>query len=143
MKQIKGIKKEMGSFFDTAGNVVSCTTVSVSVWPEFEIVEGTKVKIVGKSKGRGFTGVMKRYGHKGGPATHGQSDRQRAIGSTGPSTPGRVFKGLKMPGRFGGTQVTVLGSKIVAMDKEAGIVKVLGGIPGAFNSKVLLKIYES
>ncbi len=70
----------------------------------FEV--GDQVDVVGKAKGRGFAGVMKRHGFGGGPATHGQSDRQRSPGSIGAtSTPGRVFKGMRMPGRMARARV--------------------------------------
>jgi len=129
----------MGSFFDTAGNVVSCTTVSVSVWPEFEIVEGAKVKIVGKSKGRGFTGVMKRHNFKGGHRSHGKSDQLRAAGSIGASSdPSRVLPGVKMAGRHGGTQITTRNLKIVRVDAEKNLIMVRGAVPGSTSSLVYI-----
>ncbi|MBU1104903.1 50S ribosomal protein L3 [Patescibacteria group bacterium] len=138
--KLLGTKKDMGLLYLENGDVVPFTTVVLSVWPEKELAIGQKIKLKGVSKGRGFSGVMKRWGHKGGPATHGQSDRQRAIGSTGPSTPGRVFKGLKMPGHFGNASITVPGSKIVGLEKEKLEIKVLGGVPGARRSKVQVEI---
>ena len=69
---------------------------------------GEKVDVIGTSKGRGFAGVMKRWNFKGGPRTHGQSDRMRAPGSIGGgTTPGRVYKGLKMGGHMGNRRITV------------------------------------
>ena len=95
---------------------------------------GDEVKVTGWAKGKGFTGVMKRWGFKGGPRTHGQSDRERAPGSIGQgTTPGRVHKGKKMPGRAGGNKVTVKGLMVVAVDDENDELLIKGLIPGARN----------
>jgi len=84
------------------------------------------------SKGRGFTGVVKRYGFKGGPRTHGQSDRQRAPGSIGQGTdPGRVHKGKKMPGHHGAATVTVRNLKVIKVDSEKQELWLKGQVPGA------------
>lgn len=91
---------------------------------------GDKVKVTGVSKGRGFAGVMKRWGFAGGPATHGQSDRARAPGSIGSQGVGRVFPGKKMPGRFGGERVTVRGLTVVAVYPEKNQIAVKGAVPG-------------
>lgn len=102
--------------------------------------EGERVDIVGKSKGRGFTGVVKRYGFSGGPKTHGQSDRHRAPGSIGAgSTPGRVFKGKKMPGRMGNDTVTSQNLMISRIDPENNIIAVRGSVPGPKNGLVIIK----
>ena len=102
--------------------------------------EGERVDIVGKSKGRGFTGVVKRYGFSGGPKTHGQSDRLRAPGSIGAgSTPGRVFKGKKMPGRMGNDTVTSQNLLISRIDPENNIIAVRGSVPGPKNGLVIIK----
>lgn len=104
---------------------------------------GDEVKIKGTSKGKGFTGVMKRHHFKGGPATHGQSDRARgpgAIGST--TTPGRVMKGKRMAGRSGHSQVSIR-TRILAIDSEKKIVSILGPLPGAYGSKVTLSKVEA
>jgi len=102
--------------------------------------EGDRVDIVGKSKGRGFTGVVKRYGFSGGPKTHGQSDRLRAPGSIGAgSTPGRVFKGKKMPGRMGNDTVTSQNLLISRIDPENNIIAVRGSVPGPKNGLVIIK----
>lgn len=94
--------------------------------------ENDKVKVRGRSKGKGFAGVMKRWGFKGGPRTHGQSDRQRAPGSIGQGTdPGRVWKGKKMAGRMGGEIVLVKGLKIFKIDGEKNLITITGLVPGA------------
>jgi large subunit ribosomal protein L3 len=102
--------------------------------------EGEKVDIVGRSKGRGFAGVVKRYGFSGGPKTHGQSDRLRAPGSIGAgSTPGRVFKGKKMPGRMGNDTVTSQSLLISRIDPENNLIAVRGSVPGPKNGLVIIK----
>ena len=102
--------------------------------------EGERVDIVGKSKGRGFAGVVKRYGFSGGPKTHGQSDRQRAPGSIGAgSTPGRVFKGKRMPGRMGNDTVTSQNLLVSRIDPENNIIAVRGSVPGPKNGLVIIK----
>ena len=96
---------------------------------EFEL--GERVDITGISKGKGFQGGMKRHGFKGGPKTHGQSDRHRAPGSAGAgSTPGRVYKGKKMPGHMGNVRVTSQGLKVVLVDAERNLIGVRGSVPG-------------
>lgn len=95
----------------------------------FEV--GQKVKATGITKGKGFQGVVKRWGFHGGPRTHGQSDRERAPGSIGAGTdPGRVFKGKKMPGHMGQKTKTILNLEIVKVDKEDGLICIKGSIPG-------------
>lgn len=102
------------------------------------LAPGDEVKIKGTSKGKGFTGVMKRHHFKGGPATHGQSDRARASGAIGSgTTPGRVVKGKKMAGRSGHWQVSIR-TRILAIDSEKKIVSLLGPLPGAYGSKITL-----
>ncbi len=102
--------------------------------------KGALVDVVGKSKGKGFAGVIKRYGFHGGPKTHGQSDRHRAPGSIGSgTTPGRVQKGLKMAGHMGDAQVSIFGLEIMQVDKEENILVVKGSIPGPTGAIVLVK----
>jgi len=110
-------------------------TIDVSIFKE-----GDKVKVTGWSKGRGFQGVVKRHGFKGGPRTHGQKDRERAPGSIGATTPQRVIKGKKMPGRYGQERVTIKNLEIVKIDPKTNILAIKGAVPGARNS--LLMIYE-
>ncbi len=102
--------------------------------------EGDVVKVTGRSKGKGFQGVMKRHNFSGGQRTHGQGDRERAGGSIGQSSyPSRVFKGMKMPGRMGGDRVTTSGIKVVKVISEKNLVLVKGAVPGAINSIVEIK----
>ena len=103
---------------------------------------GEKVSVVGKSKGRGFQGVMKRHGFAGAQITHGQSDRQRAPGSLGQSSfPSKVFKGLRMAGRMGNDNVKVSGLKVIKVDPENNLLFIKGAVPGARNSYV--EIYKT
>lgn len=100
---------------------------------------GEKVDIAGTSKGRGFAGVVKRHGFHGGPSTHGQSDRHRAPGSIGSgTTPGRVWKGMRMAGRMGGERVTVQNLEIVEIDVERHLLLVKGSVPGAKNGLLIV-----
>ena len=101
---------------------------------------GERVDVVGTSKGRGFAGVMKRYNFRGGPKTHGQSDRQRSPGSLGSgTTPGRVFKGKRGPGRMGNDRVTSANVRVVLVDPERNLIAVDGSVPGPKGGMVLIK----
>ena len=101
---------------------------------------GEKVDIIGTSKGRGFAGVMKRWNFGGGPRTHGQSDRARAPGSIGGgTTPGKVYKGLKMGGHMGNRRITVKALEIIEIDAERNLLMIKGGIPGATNSLIQIR----
>ncbi len=100
---------------------------------------GDIVQVTGTSKGKGFAGVVRRYNFRGGPKTHGQSDRHRAPGSIGQSTtPGRVYKGKRMAGRMGSDTVTVKNLVVVDVDAEAKLLYVSGLIPGHRNSWVYI-----
>lgn len=102
--------------------------------------EGEKIKVRGKSIGKGFQGVMKRHGFGGvGGTTHGQSDRLRAPGSIGASSyPSRVFKGQRMAGRKGYENVTTSNLRIVKVIPEQNLILIKGAVPGAVNSYVEL-----
>ena len=101
---------------------------------------GDLVDVTGVSKGRGFAGVVKRHGFRGGPRTHGQSDRVRAPGSIGAgTTPGRVYKGLRMAGRMGNQRVTVQNLRVMMVDAERNLLAVKGGVPGAKNGLLLIR----
>jgi large subunit ribosomal protein L3 len=99
--------------------------------------KGDIVSVQGKSKGRGFQGVVKRHHFGGGVQTHGQSDRMRAPGSIGSSSyPSRVFKGMRMAGRMGGEKVTVKNLRVVQIIPESNLILILGSVPGYNNSYV-------
>lgn len=102
--------------------------------------EGEIIKVRGKSKGKGFQGVMRRHGFGGvGGTSHGQSDRLRAPGSIGASSyPSRVFKGQRMAGRTGNEYVTASNLKVVKVVTEQNLIMVKGNVPGPINSIVEL-----
>ena len=101
---------------------------------------GDLVKVSGITKGRGFAGSVKRWGFAGGPKTHGQSDRHRAPGSIGQTTtPGRVFKGKKMAGHMGVSNLTVTNLEVVEVDEAKNSLLVKGSIPGARGGFLILE----
>ncbi|GII66360.1 50S ribosomal protein L3 [Sphaerisporangium krabiense] len=101
---------------------------------------GQFVDVTGKSKGKGFAGVMKRHGFRGLGASHGTQRKHRSPGSIGGcATPGRVFKGLRMAGRMGNTRVTIQNLKVHAVDAEKGLILLKGAVPGANGSLVLIR----
>lgn len=101
---------------------------------------GDFVDVTGTSKGRGFTGVMKRHGFSGAPGSHGTHEYFRHGGSIGSTaTPGRTFKGKRMPGRFGNSKVTVQTLKIVDIKPERNLLLVRGAVPGSVNSIVVIR----
>ncbi|NOY78430.1 MAG: 50S ribosomal protein L3 [Calditrichaeota bacterium] len=101
---------------------------------------GDRIKVTGKSKGRGFQGVVKRHGFGGGPVSHGQSDRLRAPGSIGQSSyPSRVLKGTRMAGRMGNARVTVKNLRVVRVYPEQNLILIRGAVPGAVNSYVEIR----
>ena len=105
-----------------------------------DIFNGTKtVKVTGKSKGKGFQGVIKRHGFHGGPASHG-SRFHRAPGSmSANSDPARIFKGKKLPGHKGDDFVTIKNIRIHSLDAEKNLICVVGSIPGKTNSMVVIE----
>ena len=104
----------------------------------FEV--GSKVDVTGTTKGKGFAGAMKRHGFAGGPASHGAHKIHRKPGSIGgASTPGRVFRGQRMPGRMCSDRRTVQNLEIVGTDAEKGIVLVKGAIPGPAKAVVMVR----
>jgi large subunit ribosomal protein L3 len=101
---------------------------------------GQMIDVTGTSKGRGFQGVMKRHHFRGGPRTHGQSDRARAPGSIGAgTTPGRVWKNTRMAGRMGNKRVTVQNLTVVEVLPEQHLLLVRGSVPGAKNGLVMIR----
>lgn len=104
-------------------------TIDISI---FQL--GDKLNISGISKGKGFQGVVARWGFRDAPRTHGQTTKYRHPGSIGATTPQRVIKGLKMAGREGNKRVTVKNLEVVAIDEENNILAVKGTVPGFRNS---------
>ena len=101
---------------------------------------GQLVDVSGTSKGKGFAGVMKRHNFKGLGAGHGVQRKHRSPGSIGAcATPGRVFKGVRMAGRMGGSRVTVQNLTVHAIDAEKGLLLIKGAIPGPNGGVVLVK----
>ncbi len=127
--------KVLREFKTKTPDVSEGDTLKVDIFEKDE-----RVDIVGTSKGRGFAGVVKRYHFRGGPKTHGQSDRQRATGSIGSgTTPGRVWKGKKMPGRMGNERVTSSNARVVLVDSERNLIAVDGSVPGPKGGMVVIK----
>jgi len=101
--------------------------------------EGDLVDVTGVSKGKGFAGVIKRHNFHRGPQTHG-SDQHRAPGSIGPgTTPGRVYRGLKMAGHMGDERVTIKKVRVVRTDPDRNLLLVKGSLPGARGGLILVK----
>lgn len=101
--------------------------------------EGDKVRVSSVSKGKGFAGVVKRHGFRGGPRTHGQKNRWRAPGSIGPTAPQHVFRGRKMAGRAGNQRVTVKNIEIVGINPEENILMLKGAIAGGRGALVEIR----
>jgi large subunit ribosomal protein L3 len=99
---------------------------------------GDLVKVTGRSKGKGFQGMVHRYGRGGGPGSHGNT-RHRRTGSIGPGTnPSRVLKGKKMPGHQGDVRHTEMGLRVVRVDTERNLIFIRGAVPGAKNAIVTI-----
>ncbi len=113
----------------TPGDTITCEIFSL----------GEKVDVVGKNKGRGFQGVIKRHSFGGGKATHG-SMFHRAPGSIGQSAyPSRVFPGMRMPGQMGNRRITTRGLEVMQVDAEKNLLIVKGSVPGARGSLVMVR----
>ncbi len=101
---------------------------------------GDLVDVSGISKGKGHAGVVKRYHFKGGKKTHGQSDRMRRGGSIGATTtPGRVYRGMRMAGQMGNARVTTLNLEVVQVDAERNLLAVKGAVPGGKNGLLFVR----
>jgi large subunit ribosomal protein L3 len=141
---LKGHMKHLGQFrylrevrVDDPNQYTVGQALGVELFEEGEIVD-----VVGTSKGKGFAGGVKRYHFRGGPKTHGQSDRHRAPGSIGSgTTPGRVRKGLRMAGHMGDEQVTVKNLRIFDTDTSRNVLLIEGSVPGGTNG--LLRIRKT
>ncbi|MHB8625749.1 MAG: 50S ribosomal protein L3 [Aggregatilineales bacterium] len=103
--------------------------------------KGDHVDVVGVSKGRGFAGGIRRHHFNRQPTTHGASDRTRAPGSSGATTtPGRVYKGTRRPGRMGNDRVTTQNLEVIVVDAENHLLAVKGSVPGAKGGLVIVKM---
>src|SRR6056297_2426158 len=125
-------KKYLVEFRDFSSDVEIGDEIAVDIFKE-----GEMIKVKGISKGKGFSGNIKRWNHKTGPKTHG-SHFHRAPGSVGAVDASRVFKGQKMPGRMGNEKTTVHNLKIMKVDPEKKVILVKGSVPGPKKSLVSL-----
>jgi large subunit ribosomal protein L3 len=127
-------KKYLKEFRDFEKEVAVGDSLGVEVFDKIRYVD-----VIGVSKGKGFQGVVKRWGFAGGRHTHG-SKFHREPGSTGQSTyPGRTFKNVKLPGRMGHERVTVLSLRIVRVDTEKQLLMVHGAVPGINKGLVVVR----
>jgi len=134
----KAIKIESVQKFTKDGKRIPVTYVLFE--KETSLKAGDIVKVTGFSKGKGFAGVVKRWGFAGGPRTHGQSDRLRAPGSIGQTTtPGRVHKGKKMPGHMGNQKITIIGLSIMDVDEKEKKILIKGLLPGYRGSNLFIR----
>ncbi len=144
------VNKPMRGHFKGAGEACfrNLREIKVDNAQEFEVGQEIKaeifsigdiVNVTGNSKGRGFAGVIKRWGFAGGKATHGCRSH-RVPGSIGSSaTPGRVYKGRKMPGRMGNTRTTIKNLRIIDIRPELNIIALKGAVPGGRNGLVTIQ----
>ena len=147
----KSVTKPVAGHFDKAGvsprkHLVELRTSSASEYTIGQEIsadvfaDGDIVDVTGISKGKGTAGVMKRHGFRGLGAGHGVHRKHRAPGSIGGcSTPGKIFKGLRMAGRMGADRVTVQNLTVLAVDPETGLLLVKGAIPGNKGSLVVIR----
>ncbi len=151
--ETKRLNKPEAGHLKNNGNCRYLREVQADDASEFEVGQkigvdifepGEVLDVIGRSRGRGFAGTMKRHGFGGGPRTHGQSDRARAPGSIGGgTTPGKVFKGLKMAGHMGNRRITAKGLKVVRVDPDRNLLLVKGGVPGAPNGLLQIRRKKS
>jgi len=145
------VNKPRAGHFEKAGvaprrHIVELRTTDAS---EYELGQevtvstfeaGQAIDVTGKTKGKGFAGVMKRHGFHGLGAGHGVERKHRSPGSIGAcATPGRVFKGVRMAGRMGGVRYTAQGLTIQSVDEENNLILVKGAIPGPKGALVLVR----
>lgn len=138
MTYVKARKIKMGQIFRDE-EVIPVTLISIEKGAKAVFEVGSKVKISGKSKGRGFQGVVKRHGFHGGPKSHGQKHTLRAPGSIGATGPQRVLPGTKMAGRMGNTTTTIKNLEVASFDEKMGLLMLKGAVPGRRGSE--LKIF--
>ena len=149
-RKVDKVKKPILGFFDKIGvspykiikEVDLDNANAIEVKKEIGVdvfKKGDIVDVRAKSKGRGFQGGMKRHGWRGQPRTHGSTSHRR-IGSSGSTTyPGRIIKGLRMPGHMGNSYTTVKNLKVIKVDSEKNILYLCGSVPGAQGAVVSIK----
>ena len=120
--------------FDNAGEYEVGQEIKADIF-----AEGDKIDVTAKSKGKGYAGGIKRFGMKSGPSAHGSKYHRHAGSNGSATTPGRVFKGKKMPGHMGNVRVTVQNLEIVKIDVENNVILVKGAVPGPKKSLVMIK----
>lgn len=142
-KSLLGFLKSKGVDFTPKKIKEVKLTESTEEQPEVEkvLTTGSLVTVTGKTKGKGFAGVVKRWGFAGGPRTHGQSDRERAPGSIARgTTPGRVVKGKRMAGHMGDVNMSVKNLKVIDYNHETKSLKLAGSVPGNVKGWVTIKV---
>jgi len=155
-KRKKLVTKPEAGYFDKLGleaapRVVQEFRVPAEIADKYEVgakinaadvfTDGEKIDVTGVSKGRGFAGVIKRHNmHGAGSVGHGTHEAKRHGGSIGMNmTPGRTFRGMKMPGQYGNKRATVMSMKVAKVMADEGLVLVAGGVPGPKNGVVTLR----
>jgi large subunit ribosomal protein L3 len=127
----QGAHKHVAEFRPRTGIAESVSGLEKGALLDVSVfAEGDRVMVSAISKGKGFQGVVKRHGFRGGPGSHGTKDTLRAPGSIGATGAQRVFKGLRMAGRMGGDRVTVKNLKVIAVNKEENLLLISGAVPG-------------
>ncbi len=130
LRGVKIIREIRGNFSSSAGD---------KIFPSDVFKEGDRVAVTGFSKGRGFASTRKRWGFKGGPKSHGQSNKYHSPGSIGASSyPSRVLPGMKMAGRMGGSRVTVKNLTVAEIDEAGGRIFIKGAVPGSRGEAVVI-----
>lgn len=140
-KPQRGHMKASGRLSGRLNEFRTATASELKVGDPVEVSQfnpGEFVQVTATSKGRGYQGVVKRHGFRGGPASHGHKDNLRMPGSIGSGGIQRVFKGMRMAGRMGGDRVTVKNLEVIDVDAKNGILAVKGAVPGARGASVLV-----
>jgi large subunit ribosomal protein L3 len=150
-KDLGKLNKPQAGHFEKAGvapgtklvelRIDDVSTYSVGQEITVDILQpGDFIDVTGVSRGKGFTGAMKRHGFKGQGASHGNHKKHRSPGSVGQcATPSRVFRGLRMAGRTGGDKVTTLNLQVVRTDLDQGLLLVRGAVPGPRGGTVIIR----
>ena len=143
-------KSEAGHYYKCKSNAgTKVSEFRVDVIDQYELGNtvnidifkvGQLIDISGVTKGKGFSGAMKRYGFRGGDATHGNSISHRSLGSIGQcQTPGRVFKNKKMSGHMGNVKCTIQNLTVIDIDMQRSLLLVKGSVPGAQGSNIIIR----